>query len=500
MNKNNDLLKGELIKEDKLVSFIIPIYETEQYLKKCIDCLLEQDYTNIELIFVMDGYSRKADRILRLYKDKRIKMIDSIQHSGAPKARNTGYKHAQGDYIVFWDSDCYAEPGMVRMWIKYFNTFNTDFVYSGYRFLDDNHTFSSSEPFNPYLMTCNNYICTMSPMRKDIFPGFDESLKSLQDWDLFLTLIEKGYKGHYIKGSGFSTEMRKKSISSQGCTHNVWLERYNTVRNKHNIKDRDICFCSIKHRFRAQEMAETFKQDYSDMPSYHPHQYKMVYGIGFYPSSMEKTSSFFKSADGRKDYVNILHWTGQDIESMFNVPYNALKFIVSIVNKAIKFNFCENEISRKMLAEIGIKSEVLMLPISDKISDIKLPKEFKVYYENDEATKDLVNDIIKSCPDIKFETPESCMLKDYSCLLALTGSPMPSENVKRFIASGRYVITNYECLYMNNIELKKEAIIKKIREIKKICRNGIMNTKPQQYYLKATNTDNFITRIKECLK
>lgn len=488
----------ERIIEDKLVSFIIPVYKTEKCLKKCIECLLEQDYKNIELIFVLDGYSKKAIEIISSFKDKRIQHTKVIKHGGAPKARNEGYPLSKGDYVSFWDSDCYAEPGMVRMWVKAFNKYNVDFVYSGYRFLDENHTFFQSDMFNKYLLTCNNYISTMFPMKREIFPGFDESLKSLQDWDMWLTITERGYKGHFIEGSGFSTEFRKKSISAQGCTHDMWLERYNTVRNKHNIKDRAICFTSSKHRFRAIELAENFKQDFCDMPSYHPHEYKAIHSIGFYPSSMETTSSFYKSADGRTNYVNILSWTGIDIESIFTLPYRVVKIIGATLKRAIKYHFCEDEISRKMLKEIGINSKILMLPIDKGIKDIPFPKKFKIFYENDGATKEFIDDIIKSCPDIPFESPDSCKIEDYSCFVSFTESKVPSENAKRFLAAGRYMVSNYNLPYMGFIEYNKEDIIESIRNIKKLCKDGKINKKAQEYYLEQTDENKFIRTLKRC--
>jgi len=94
----------------KKVSIIVPIYNVEKYLRKCIESILNQTYKNIELILINDGSPDNSADICVEYskRDKRIKFI-SQDNSGVSIARNTGIKEATGDYILFIDSDDYIE-------------------------------------------------------------------------------------------------------------------------------------------------------------------------------------------------------------------------------------------------------------------------------------------------------------------------------------------------------------------------------------------------------
>lgn len=89
-----------------LVSIIIPVYKTEQYLRRCIDCLCNQTYHNIEIIAVNDGSPDNCLSILREYeaKDKRVVVFDK-ENGGANTARNYALQRANGNWVSFVDSD-----------------------------------------------------------------------------------------------------------------------------------------------------------------------------------------------------------------------------------------------------------------------------------------------------------------------------------------------------------------------------------------------------------
>ncbi len=140
-------------------------------------------YKRIEIIVVFDGPPEDVELTSIAKKWTGTDKIFEIPHGGAPKARNEGFRHSIGEYVSFWDADCFAKPEMARRWIQEFDESKADFVYSGYEFIG-NIGAINGEPFDPYLLTCNNYIATMFPMRRDVFPGFDETLKAGQDWDL----------------------------------------------------------------------------------------------------------------------------------------------------------------------------------------------------------------------------------------------------------------------------------------------------------------------------
>lgn len=98
--------KSDLIDEKYKISVIIPCYNTEKYLGKCIDSILNQTYKNIEIILVDDGSIDNTGIICDDYalKDKRVRVIHK-ENGGASSARNTGINIATGDYLAFADSD-----------------------------------------------------------------------------------------------------------------------------------------------------------------------------------------------------------------------------------------------------------------------------------------------------------------------------------------------------------------------------------------------------------
>ena len=89
------------------VSVIVPVHNTGKYLSKCLDSLLGQTLTDLEVICINDGSTDDSLEILSQYaqKDKRIKIIDFKENKGVSVARNEGIKAAMGDYVAFMDSD-----------------------------------------------------------------------------------------------------------------------------------------------------------------------------------------------------------------------------------------------------------------------------------------------------------------------------------------------------------------------------------------------------------
>lgn len=91
---------------DILISVIIPVYNVESYLNRCIDSVLSQDYKNIEVLLIDDGSTDNSSKICDKYvlKDNRIKVLHK-ENRGPSEARNTGINNAKGDYLIFLDSD-----------------------------------------------------------------------------------------------------------------------------------------------------------------------------------------------------------------------------------------------------------------------------------------------------------------------------------------------------------------------------------------------------------
>ena len=97
------------------VSIIIPVYNVEKYLDRCIDSVLKQSYQNIEVLLVDDGSTDKSGLLCDRWaeKDSRIRVIHKV-NEGVSVARNTGLDQANGDYIAFVDSDDFIDANMIE--------------------------------------------------------------------------------------------------------------------------------------------------------------------------------------------------------------------------------------------------------------------------------------------------------------------------------------------------------------------------------------------------
>jgi len=185
----------------ELISVIIPVYNHANTLKKSIASLFKQTYQPIEIIVVNDGstdnYNEVKKEIQKEFKSKDISLQFLEQkNGGAPSARNKGFRNSKGEYIIFWDADIIGKPEMLeRMHLALQQGKSASYAYSQFLY---GWKKIKSQQFNIEDLKKNNYICTMSLIRREDFPFFDEKLKRFQDWDLWLTMMKQGKKGIFI--------------------------------------------------------------------------------------------------------------------------------------------------------------------------------------------------------------------------------------------------------------------------------------------------------------
>ena len=108
-------------REKPLISVVVPVYNVEPYLEKCLDSIRAQTWSNLEIILVDDASGDGSGRICDAYagRDERITAVHFPVNRGLPAARNEGVRRAGGEYLTFADSDDYVEPELVeRLWIS----------------------------------------------------------------------------------------------------------------------------------------------------------------------------------------------------------------------------------------------------------------------------------------------------------------------------------------------------------------------------------------------
>ncbi|GHS93364.1 hypothetical protein FACS1894139_02900 [Planctomycetales bacterium] len=122
------------------ISVLVPVYKVEKYLRKCLDSILAQTFTDFELIVVDDASPDHCGKICDEYaaKDPRIKVIHKPQNEGLPQARKTGFAASRGAYIQFVDSDDWLEPDMLAKMFYAAVSGDCDLVYSDYWWYNPN--------------------------------------------------------------------------------------------------------------------------------------------------------------------------------------------------------------------------------------------------------------------------------------------------------------------------------------------------------------------------
>lgn len=114
------------------ISVIIPVYNTEEYLNTCLNSLAQQSFQDIEFICVDDGSTDGSLKILNQFKEKDSRFVVISQKNGGPaNARNTGLKHAKGEYVTFVDSDDYIAANAYQMLYKLASKKNADILVFG---------------------------------------------------------------------------------------------------------------------------------------------------------------------------------------------------------------------------------------------------------------------------------------------------------------------------------------------------------------------------------
>ncbi|MFA5024341.1 MAG: glycosyltransferase family A protein [Patescibacteria group bacterium] len=185
-----------------MVSIIIPVYNRAKIFLKTLESISQQTYLDYEVIIVNDGSTDNVESIFSKYY-KKLKtnnkyLFINQTNQGAPAARNRGLQAAQGDYLLFCDADAVLKPEILQTLLAYLEV-NPDFSYAYSSFKWGRKLFKLGN-FDPDKLKKMPYIHTMSLIKRVDFPvsGWDINIKKLQDWDLWLTMLEQGKIGLWV--------------------------------------------------------------------------------------------------------------------------------------------------------------------------------------------------------------------------------------------------------------------------------------------------------------
>ncbi|WP_296887529.1 glycosyltransferase family 2 protein [uncultured Methanobrevibacter sp.] len=133
---------------DVKISVVLPVYNVADYIRKCLDSLVNQTFKDFEVICVNDGSTDLSLGILEGYAltDSRFKII-SQENQGLSGARNTGIEHIQGEYVLFVDSDDWLEENALELLYEHVKGFNSEITMFKFKFFDDDTSEISEDQF-----------------------------------------------------------------------------------------------------------------------------------------------------------------------------------------------------------------------------------------------------------------------------------------------------------------------------------------------------------------
>ena len=226
---NTDELRQQYI--DDLVSIITPVYNAAAYITETIESVLAQTYTNWEMLIVNDCSKDSTVEIVQSYaaKDKRIKLINLKQNSGAAAARNTAIQNAKGRYIAFLDSDDLWKKEKLQKQIEFMQQNGYVFTFTSYEHFKEikeniqNHVqIPKSLNYNQALKG-NQIGCLTVMLDKKQIPNIHFTTQKHEDYILWLNILKQGITAYGIQESlALYRAGNSKSISGNKIQSALW--------------------------------------------------------------------------------------------------------------------------------------------------------------------------------------------------------------------------------------------------------------------------------------
>lgn len=231
------------------VSIIIPVYNTEKYLKRCIDSILVQQYKNWELILVDDESTDESGKICDQYASEyeQIQVIHQ-KNQGPAAARQNGLQSANGKWVMFADSDDWLDEKILEILMKNQQETEAGIVCCNFVNINDRNEKQHLVKFHEHIdcYTAQDCILQMhrtryltgSPctklIRKDLFEGIDfcREVTIGEDYSMIVQLVQKAERVRILPDELYYRYVRRGSISHMGYSqrHKKAFDNYMRVR------------------------------------------------------------------------------------------------------------------------------------------------------------------------------------------------------------------------------------------------------------------------------
>lgn len=286
-------------KEKNIITIIIPVYNSEKYLRKCLDSVLAQSYKDIEVIAINDGSTDKSLDIMNEYKNNypEIFQIFSQENQGQSSARNFALKYAKGKYITFLDSDDYIVPDYLEILVCTAEKYNSDMVASGEIRIDENGELVSKIKYK----VDRNGKCVL---RRLNFSGKLYRRDFLQKHDMRFA-VGKVYEDNPFNIEAYALAKNLKVIEYIGYYQVVHIGSTTTKK----IASRKLPFHEI------EEMIKYVKQNKDDVDDYDLFEYTTISFFTYFLFKANKQHYYF-DIDGRKSNEELVYEICDYVEKM----------------------------------------------------------------------------------------------------------------------------------------------------------------------------------------
>ncbi len=221
------------------ISIVLPTYNGSRYLREAIDSCLNQTYKNIELIIVDDCSTDDTAEIVHGYRDARIRYVKHEKNMGLPRALNTGFAHAKGDYLTWTSDDNLYLPEAIKKMVSFMSAGGYSFVFSDYYAfwdIDIDAQKLRRLPDRPSLKEGNSigYCFLYTREVKDSVGEYDQETILAEDYDYWIRISKKFTLGH-IGEPLYLARFHKESLYSRRF-YEVRVIDF-LLRFKHGLQD-----------------------------------------------------------------------------------------------------------------------------------------------------------------------------------------------------------------------------------------------------------------------
>ncbi len=180
------------------MSAVVATRDRPQYLTRLLASLVRQTYAPLEIVVVDDGSSSDLREVINMHC---VREFVRVKYHNAARSFNEGFLRSQGEFIIFCDDDCEFSPNMIaKLHDALVSNPSKAYAYCGMSWTNDDNSLKiiGMNPFNAEQLYISNYISSNSLIRRSKFIEagmFDVSLPRQIDWDVWLTMLEKGEEG-----------------------------------------------------------------------------------------------------------------------------------------------------------------------------------------------------------------------------------------------------------------------------------------------------------------